>query len=92
MDMISPYNIVVSSSRLEMRTKSYLETILKSLENLSLEDQNYLFDLIKQRRIEKRRGEIAKNAEETLKALEMGTAKRGNVEDLRADLLLIVNC
>lgn len=39
--------------------------------------------------IEKRRAEIARNAEETLKALETGKAKSGTVTDLMHDLLTI---
>ncbi|MBW4669715.1 MAG: hypothetical protein KME60_20440 [Cyanomargarita calcarea GSE-NOS-MK-12-04C] len=63
------------------------QQIIDSIENLSLEEQNYLFELIQKRRIEKRRSEIAAHAQTTLKAVEMGTAKRGNINDLRADLL-----
>ena len=37
------------------------QDIIESVESLSIEDQDYLFDLIRKRRIEKRRGEIAKN-------------------------------
>ena len=46
-----------------------------------------MFELIRKRRIEKRRAEIAANDKEAFKAAEIGTAKRGNVEDLIADLL-----
>ncbi|MDJ0618468.1 MAG: hypothetical protein QNJ63_17280 [Calothrix sp. MO_192.B10] len=63
------------------------QEIIDSIELLSLEEQNYLFELIQKRRIEKRRSDIANNAQATLKALEIGTAKRGNVNDLKADLL-----
>ena len=63
------------------------QDIIESVESLSLEDQDYLFELIRKRRIEKRREEIAKNGEETLKALAMGTAKKGNAEEIMAYLL-----
>jgi hypothetical protein len=63
------------------------QEIIDSIEVLSLEEQSYLFELIQKRRIEKRRSEIANNAQVTLTALENGTAKRGTIEDLRADLL-----
>ncbi len=43
------------------------QEIIESIENLPLEDQDYLFDLIKKRRIEKRRLEIANNAQATIK-------------------------
>ena len=62
------------------------QEIIDSVEKLSLDDQDYLFDLIKKRRIEKRRLEIAANAKATLESLKQGTAKKGSVDDLIADL------
>ena len=44
------------------------QEIIDSIESLSIEDQDYLFDLIRKRRIDNRREEIARNGEETLKA------------------------
>jgi hypothetical protein len=46
-----------------------------------------LIELIQKRRIENRRVEIANNAREVLTALKAGTAKRGNLAQLKADLL-----
>ena len=43
------------------------QNVIESVESLSIEDQDYLFELIRKRRIEKRREEIAKNAQEALK-------------------------
>jgi len=63
------------------------QELIDSIEQLSLEEQNYLFELIQKRRIEFRRSEIAVNAQATLKAVETGTAKQGNFQDLKADLL-----
>ncbi len=63
------------------------QEILDSIENLSIDDQDYLFELIKKRRIEKRRLEIAAHAKATLESLKQGTAKKGTVDDLIADLL-----
>ena len=62
------------------------QEIIDSIEDMSLEEQNYLFELIQKRRIEKRRSEIAAHAQATLKAVDIGTAKRGNINDLRADV------
>ncbi len=62
------------------------QEIIDSVEKLSLDDQNYLFELIKKRRIEKRRLEIAANAKATLESLKQGKAKKGSVDDLIADL------
>ena len=58
------------------------QEVIEYVENLSQEDQDFLVELIKKRKIEKRRLEIAKNAEQTLAALSAGTAKKGTVADL----------
>lgn len=68
-----------------MKIISFQE-IIDSVENFSFDDQDYLFDLIKKRRIEKRRLEIAANAKAALESLKQGTAKKGSVDDLIADL------
>lgn len=69
-----------------MKTNSF-QDLIESLESLSVEDQDYLFELIRKRRIEKRRLEIAKNGEQTLKALAGGTALKGSIEEIKAYLL-----
>ncbi len=69
-----------------MSTVSF-QTLIDSLESLSTEDQDCLFDLIRKRPIEKRRLEIAENGEETLKALAQGTAIKGSAEEIKAYLL-----
>ena len=63
------------------------QEIIDSIEQLSFDEQDYLFELIKKRRIEKRRSEIAADAKATLEAVKQGKAKKGSVEDLIADLL-----
>jgi hypothetical protein len=63
------------------------QEIVDSIEGLSIEDQEELFELIRKRRVEARRAEIAANAQEVFKAVETGTAKRGSFEDLKAYLL-----
>ena len=63
------------------------QQIIDSIEGLSIEDQDYLFELIRKRRIENRRQEILANSEEVMKSFKDGTAKRGSVDDLIADLL-----
>ncbi len=62
------------------------QELIDSVEKLSLDEQDYLFELIKKRRIEKRRLEIAANAKATLESLKQGTAKKGSLDDLMADL------
>ena len=66
---------------------AFFQDIIESVESLSIEDQDYLFELIRKRRIEKRREEMAKNGEETLKYLAMGTEKKGSAEEIMAYLL-----
>lgn len=64
-----------------------LQTVIEDLEALPREDQDLLLDLIRKRRIEHRRKEIAQNAAQTQAAIETGTAKCGTLKDLRRDLL-----
>ena len=64
-----------------------IQQVIEDFETLPTEDQDLLLELIYKRRIEKRRTEIARNATQTLAAIETGQAKRGTLADLRADLL-----
>ncbi len=64
-----------------------LQEIIAQVESLPIEAQDQLFELIRKRRIENRRDEILANAQEVFKAVETGTAMRGSVDDLIADLL-----
>ena len=52
-----------------------------------MEDQDYLFDLIRKRRVEKRRLEIKQNGKETLQALASRKTKKGTAEDIKDYLL-----
>lgn len=63
------------------------QEIIESIEGLSEEDQELLFELIRKRKIEARRAEIAINAQEAFQAVETRTAKRGNFEEMKAYLL-----
>ncbi|MDJ1173447.1 hypothetical protein [Roseofilum capinflatum] len=77
-----------------------LQELIDSIEQLSIEEQDYLFELIRKRRIEQRRLEIAANTEALKQEFKQGSAKRGTVDDLIADLLededgdsqITVNC
>ncbi|ABA20934.1 hypothetical protein Ava_1310 [Trichormus variabilis ATCC 29413] len=64
-----------------------LQEIINSIENLPTEEQEYLFEFLRQQRIDNRRVEILANTQEVIQALKDGTAKRGSVDDLIADLL-----
>jgi hypothetical protein len=63
-----------------------LQTVIEYVEALSTEEQDLLLELIYKRRVEQRRKEIFSNAAQTLEAIRTGTAKRGTLADLRADL------
>jgi hypothetical protein len=63
------------------------QQIIESIEELSDEDQELLFELIHKRRVESRRAEIAAHAQSLLQAVETGTAQRGNFESMKAYLL-----
>ena len=63
------------------------QTAIEYVESLAIEEQDLLIELIQKRRIENRRVEIASNAREVLSALKAGTAKRGHLAQLKADLL-----
>lgn len=64
-----------------------LQKVIEYVEVLSTEEQDLLVELIQKRRIENRREEIARNARKTLAAFKAGNVKRGNLEQLKADLL-----
>ncbi|MFM2060850.1 MAG: hypothetical protein RLZZ507_520 [Cyanobacteriota bacterium] len=64
-----------------------LQEIINSIESLPIEDREYLFEFLRQQRVENRRLEILANAKEVTEAFKNGTAKRGSVDDLIADLL-----
>ncbi len=69
-----------------MSTTSFQE-IIESIENLPLEDQDYLFELIKKRRIENRRLEIANNAKAIVKDFQEGRVKKRTADEIKAYLL-----
>ena len=64
-----------------------LQEIISSINSLPTEDQEHLFEFLRQQRIENRQQEILANAQEVMQAFKNETAKRGSVDDLIADLL-----
>ena len=64
-----------------------LQEIISSINSLPTEDQEHLFEFLRQQRIENRQQEILANAQGVMQAFKNGTAKRGSVDDLIADLL-----
>jgi hypothetical protein len=63
------------------------QEIVDSIEELSTEDRDELFELIRKRRVEQRRSEILANAQIAFRAVDEGTAKRGSFEDVKSYLL-----
>ncbi|MFH1115706.1 MAG: hypothetical protein V1792_17490 [Pseudomonadota bacterium] len=59
--------------------------IVEQVANLSAEDQDALIDVIKRRRTEVRRAEIAENIRMSQKEFAEGLAKRGTVDELMAE-------
>jgi len=64
-----------------------LQEIISSINRLPADEQEHLFEFLRQQRLENRRAEILTNAQEVRQAFKNGTAKRGSVDDLIADLL-----
>ncbi|WP_295622099.1 hypothetical protein [Chamaesiphon sp. GL140_3_metabinner_50] len=64
-----------------------VEDIVESIDLLSIEDQEKLFELVRKRQIEQQEAEILASRRELKQAIANGTAKRGTVQDLITDLL-----
>ncbi len=67
-------------------TQSNLDQILDEIASLSLDEQEILINIIKQRHIERKREQILRDSRETMRAYKKGLAKRGTVNDLLKDL------
>ena len=63
-----------------------MQHALDVVERLDEEEQAVLLDMVRQRRIERRRAEIAANARSTALAFKEGRAHVGTPDDLRRDL------
>jgi glutamate synthase domain-containing protein 3 len=63
-----------------------LPEMIKSFQSLSDEEQDYLLEILCQYRAKAREKEILANFNQLKEAIVKGTAKRGTVEDLIADL------
>ncbi len=64
-----------------------VQEIVNSIDLLSTEEREHLFELIRQRRIEEREVEILASRQELKQAIADGTAKKGDVRDLIVELL-----
>ncbi len=65
---------------------SPLQQAIDSIEALSEDEQDLVFDLIQKRRIALRRKDIVQSALDTMVAVENGTAKRGTAAEVMADI------
>ena len=63
-----------------------MQHALDVVERLDEEEQAVLLDMVRHRRIERRRVEIAENARSTVLAFKEGHAYVGTLDDLRRDL------
>jgi hypothetical protein len=64
-----------------------VQEIINSIDRLSVEEREHLFELIRQRRIKEQKAEILASRQELKQAIRDGTAKKGDVRDLIAELL-----
>lgn len=67
-------------------TQSDLDQILDKIASLSLDDEEMLLHIIRQRHIERKRDQILKDSRETMRAYNKGLVKRGSVSELMKDL------
>jgi U3 small nucleolar ribonucleoprotein component len=67
-----------------------LTDVLDAVEQLTDEDQESLADIIRQRQIERRRDEIARDAQESMAAYRAGLLPSYTVEEAIAELQLIM--
>lgn len=65
-----------------MGAQNTLEEILNKFDSMSIEEQDLLIELIRNRYLEKRREEINVNARESLAEYETGRASQGTVGDM----------
>ena len=67
-----------------------LTDVLDAVEQLTDEDQEALADIIRQRQIERRRDEIARDAQESMAAYRAGLLPSYTVEEAIAELQVIM--
>jgi uncharacterized protein YfbU (UPF0304 family) len=80
---------MIKTDRFSSRVRGKMVTLqemIKSFENLSEDEQESLLEILYQYRAKAKQREILANFQELKEAIATGTAKRGTVEDLIADL------
>ncbi|WP_373539748.1 hypothetical protein [Chamaesiphon sp.] len=63
------------------------QEVVAAIETLSIEDRDRLYELIHHQKIADREAEILASRQELKQAIADGTAKKGDVRDLIAELL-----
>jgi hypothetical protein len=71
---------------LDLLKSSSFEQVIETVEALPLDEQQMLIDIIHHRLVEARRGEIAQNAADTLRAIRERRVSFGDLDDLQKDL------
>jgi TRAP-type C4-dicarboxylate transport system substrate-binding protein len=69
-----------------MTQTSPFEAALDVIDRLPPDDQEAIIEIVRKRMTERRRREIADNAQATLQAFREGRASYGTVDDLRREL------
>jgi uncharacterized protein YfbU (UPF0304 family) len=80
---------MIKTDRFSSRVRGKMMTLqemIKSFENLSEDEQESLLEILSQYRAKAREREILANFKELKQAIATGTARKGTVEDLIADL------
>ena len=72
--------------RLAMTATTPFEAALDVIDRLPPDDQVAIIEIVRKRIIDRRRREIADNAQATLQAFREGRASSGTVDDLRREL------
>lgn len=72
--------------RLAVTPTTPFEAALDVIDRLPPDDQEAIIEIVRKRIIERRRCEIADNAQATLQAFREGRASYGTVDDLRREL------
>ena len=70
----------------QQMTASKFQEVIDQVEALPPDDQALVIDIVRQRLIQRRRGELAQDIAETRAAYKRGDVRRGTADDLIAEL------
>jgi len=69
-----------------MESATVIDQVLEKIDTMSLEEQELIIEVLRNRYREKRREEILENAKRTLEEHRKGLTSRGSVADLLIDI------